>query len=97
MAYLAEYVLWQAQSAVAVNLLIQPVSDLQDPSGCEQLIDASEVVLDSLKEHAVINASEQVGREISKRTVGPVHILQNSFSIVGRSNVQILLHFLIPE
>ncbi len=48
-AYFAEYVFWQAQPAVAVNLLIQPVGDLQDPSGCEQLIDASEVALDSLK------------------------------------------------
>ena len=75
MAYLAEYVLWQAQSAVAVNLLIQPVSDLQDLSGCEQLIDASAVSYTHLawKSWQEISASAMYGIPPQAEVHGRMH------------------------
>ena len=55
-----------------------------------------EFVYNEKQEHAVIDASQQVGWKIAEGRIGPVHILQDALRVIGRADSQVLLHFLIP-
>ena len=80
-----------------VDVLIEPSGDFPDLPGSQDVIHASQIFFQGLEEHAVVNASQKVSREIAKGAVRPVHILKNALGVVGRSDAKIFLVFLIPE
>ena len=55
-----------AQGAVPVNLLIQPFCDCVDLTGGEDFINVSKILFERFKEHAVVDASKQVRREVAE-------------------------------
>lgn len=56
-------------AAKTMDLFLQPVGDVEDPSVFQNRIQISEILLDRFKIHAVINGAQQVGGEISKGAV----------------------------